>query len=131
MFTIKKTSKRLACFCFSVWAQDQIQEDKEEQLNIILPGCLLPFHKEINSLFFAEKQKFLKIRDFTIFSKTSLKPDQWFLSILYSKDCSNQLWMKKQKKTGWKVPEWFWNHWKLKLVHFWFQWIKTILCCWI
>ena len=22
----------------------------------------------------------------------------------FSKDCSSQLWMKKQKKTGWKVP---------------------------
>ena len=52
------------CFCFFVSLQVQIQEDKEDQLNFILPGCLLPFQKEIISLLFVEKQKFLRNKRF-------------------------------------------------------------------
>ena len=74
-FYYHKNIETLFCFCFSVLLQVQIQEDKEDQLNFILPGCLLPFQKEINSLFFVEKQRFLRNkRFFDVFSKTSLKP---------------------------------------------------------
>ena len=54
--------------------QVPILEDIEEQLNLIPPVCLPPYKKEINSLFSAEKQKFLfKKRFGAIFSKTRLK----------------------------------------------------------
>ena len=60
---------------FLLLSQDEIQGDKEEQLNFNLLGCLIPFQKEINSLFFAEKQKFLRNKRFSsVFSKSSLKP---------------------------------------------------------
>ena len=66
---------------FLLCLQDKIQEDREEQLNFILLGCLIPFQKEINSLFFAEKQKFLRNKRFSsVFAKdeeaikSSLKP---------------------------------------------------------
>jgi len=36
---------------FLLCLQDKIQEDKEEQLNFILPGCLIPYQKEIKRLF--------------------------------------------------------------------------------
>ena len=60
---------------FLLCLQDKIQEDKEEQLNFILPGCLIPFQKEIKRLFVKEKMKFLRNKRFSIiFSKCSLKP---------------------------------------------------------
>ena len=60
---------------FLLCLQDKIQENKEDQLNFILPGCLIPFQKEIKRLFLREKLKFLRNKRFSlIFSNSSLKP---------------------------------------------------------
>ena len=60
---------------FMFFSQAPVPEDSEEQLNLILPGCLLPYQKEIKKLFFSEKQKFLSNKRFAaIFAKTSLRP---------------------------------------------------------
>ena len=57
---------------FLLCLQDDNQED---QLNFILPVCLIPFQKEIKRLFAKEKMKFLRNKRFSfIFSNTSLKP---------------------------------------------------------
>ena len=57
------------------YIQDSKPENNEEQLNLILLGCLLPYQKEIKQLFFSEKQKFLSNKRFAAgFAKTSLNP---------------------------------------------------------
>ena len=74
-FSKKHWNKIVLFLFFCFWPQDKTQEDKDEQLNFILLGCLIPFQKEINSLFFTEKQKFLRNKRFSsVFSKTSLNP---------------------------------------------------------
>ena len=57
------------------YIQDSKPESNEEQLDLIIPGCLLPYQKDIKQLFFSEKQKFLNNKRFAaVFAKTSINP---------------------------------------------------------
>ena len=75
-YELLKTLRQKCLFLFLCFSQQApIPEDREEQLNLILPGCLLPYQKEINKLFFSEKQKFLCNKRFAaVFARTSLNP---------------------------------------------------------
>ena len=71
----KNIETQIVCFCFFICSQGTILEETEDQLNFILPGCLLPYQKEIKNLFFCEKQKFLRNKRFSaVFAKTSFNP---------------------------------------------------------
>ena len=77
LFQLKniETKVFVSVFLFLFLSQAPAPEVIEEQLNLILPGCLLPYQKEIKRLIFIEKQKFLKNKRFAaVFSKTSLNP---------------------------------------------------------
>ena len=77
LFYFQKTIEtQIDLFLFFIFcSQAIIPEETEDQLNLILPGCLLPYQKEIKILFFCEKQKFLCNKRFAaVFAKTSLNP---------------------------------------------------------
>ena len=62
-------------FFYTLFLQEIQTDSKDDLLNFILPGCLLPFKDEICSMFEREKRRFLANKRFyAVFSNTSLKP---------------------------------------------------------
>ena len=73
--SLKNIETKVFVSVFMFFSQAPVPEVNEEQLNLILPGCLLPYQEEIKKLFFSEKQKFLNNKRFAaVFAKTSLRP---------------------------------------------------------
>ena len=75
----KKEKKERKCKCnffgFCFCLQISILEQKEQQLNFILPRCLFPKKCEISRIFAIDKQNFLANKRYVaVFSKVSLKP---------------------------------------------------------
>ena len=73
--TIENIETNVFVSVYLFFLQASKPEKSGEQLNLILPDCLLPYQKEITKVFFTEKQKFLCNERFAaVFAKTSLKP---------------------------------------------------------
>ena len=53
--TIENIETKVFVSVFMFFVHAPIPEDSEEQLNLVLPGCLLPYQKEIKKLFFFGK----------------------------------------------------------------------------
>ena len=68
---LKQRNQTVLFLCFIFLSVQEINSDsKEDRLNFILPGCLIPFKDEICKLFAIEKSKFLANKRFLQFLTT-------------------------------------------------------------